>query len=568
MNCFGRTCRRSAALVILFAVTHAAADDQFDLVPDSASIVIGVPSVEKLAVGISGFGKAIGSREIADVKPLNLVENLIPVLDGIKLAGPMLVIFVPSGDYNASLVVIGLSDASTWKKAVSAAEVENQKDLLKITAGGDEGFAAIVGEFLVASEDEDAVKSALRSKKGFREKSQGHFADAYQKSHAAVLIDLEALRKPIEDGLGRFEQLMQMGMAMSGGAQTEAGMGMVKAGLSGLRDVILDASIMTAGVTIDSDGVRLVDVCSFRPNSDTAEYLKKLKPGSNSPLRGVADGPFFGVFGVEWQTPPNVQSLSEKLMHKMAEAIPAESPERKSLEQALVENAEMYKWMTGYNAAFSATPGSKGMLFSGAYLTTQPEKTASSMRGLMSKSAAFMNMFVGGIKSEVEHKREHIGDKEVDAYALRFSGDDPNTASITQVYGENPTLFAMPRKDDVIFAMSGHDTAKSHIERVLSGYSKELTGNKRVVEALKSVSPNPQGCILLDLGEFIRFGAQAAEASGMPIPPIEIDTEGAALPVATVYLSEDRFRTEVFVPADAIRRLVAAFAPFEAPEPK
>ena len=109
--------------------------------------------------------------------------------------------------------------------------------------------------------------------------------------------------------------------------------------------------------------------------------------------------------------------------------------------------------------------------------------------------------------------------------------------------------------------MGGSEEAKAGITKARGGKAAGLEDNTRVRDALGTIPPSPQGLALVDIGEMAKFVMRMAAMSGAEIPPVEIKAAHAPLLAFGGYLDKDAVRGSMFLPAEALRKVLASIVP-------
>ena len=122
-------------------------------------------------------------------------------------------------------------------------------------------------------------------------------------------------------------------------------------------------------------------------------------------------------------------------------------------------------------------------------------------------------------------------------------------------------MYMAVKGNELVYAMGESEAAKARITKALSGKSAGLEANTRVRDALGTIPPSPQVLALVDIGEIAKFAMRMAAMSGVPVPPVEIKAAHAPLLAFGGYLDKDAVRGSMYLPAEALRKVLASLAP-------
>ncbi len=139
-----------------------------------------------------------------------------------------------------------------------------------------------------------------------------------------------------------------------------------------------------------------------------------------------------------------------------------------------------------------------------------------------------------------------------------FEAEDEQMGDmLTAMYGESLTLYVAPHPEGVLYAQGPADTARERMVKLLAGGGGKLSENQDVAAALKTISPNPQMCLLIDLAPVFEWGLHLAGVAGGPIPEIDMPEQTPYIAFG-FYFERDTMRAELWVPSPAIKTVVEA----------
>ncbi|HUU95725.1 MAG TPA: hypothetical protein VM487_08285, partial [Phycisphaerae bacterium] len=275
-------------------------------------------------------------------------------------------------------------------------------------------------------------------------------------------------------------------------------------------------------------------------------------------LRGLPDERAAVIFGCEWMLPEGTETLSEMalkaiLVGPTAETQPADQERAAKIKRAIAA----YGQLSGYNGAGMFAPGRKGIPAAGLYMTKNPKLLMQNMQALTELSTQMMGAFAPGVSVELTRRQETIGAVQADVYTFVFETEDEQMGDmLSAMYGESVTLYVAPHSEGVLYAQGPADTAREQMSKLLAGGGK-LSKNQDVAAALKTISPNPQMCLLVDLAPVFGWAMGLVGAAGGPIPDIDLPEKTPYIAFG-FYFERDTMRAELWVPSPTIKTVVEA----------
>jgi hypothetical protein len=531
-------------------------DNVLKHVPDDAALVIVTPDTDKLVAGLAAFGKAIGVEELATIDKQELIEELqdselfetmAEVLASIETFALAL---GPSHDEPLAILSArdpdALASLKTAIEALEAAAPESRDE-----------FAKVVGNVVIWGADEQFVQAAATAGGKVAARMRKELGSLGTGNDVLLWIDVPAWKAQIDQAMTMAENIMQMGMAMAG-PEAEAGMGLWKWIFDSCRTLVNETEVYGAAVRIGADGVFGADVARFKADGEIAGYLKKARKSQADLLRGLPDERAAIIFGCEWMLPEGTETLSEMMLKAilagpMAETQPAAQERAAEIKRAIAA----YGQLSGYNAAGMFAAGCKGLSAAGLYMTKNPKLLMQNIQALTELTTQMMGAFAPGVSVEVTRRQETVEAVLADVYTFVFETEDEQVGDmLSAMYGESLTLYFAPHPEGVLYAQGPAETAREQMSKLLAGGGK-LSKNQDVAAALKTISPNPQMCLLVDPARVFGWAMGLAGATGGPIPDIHLP-EKTPYVAFGFYLERDTVRAELWVPSPTIKAVAEA----------
>ncbi len=521
--------------------------------PDDAALVFALPSIDRFVEGVVAFGKAIGVDELSDFDVDQFLEAFddagfpAEFLDQIDTAAAFALTLRPDSDGPLCVLVV------TDPKVFDAAALETIQSSLR--EAGQPTLVRLRNGCLIIGDDESDVAAALEAKGELVERFGAATRGLLDEPRVLFYVNVPEWNEVIGEGLQFAESMLQMGMQMAG-PQAEAGLKFWKMTFAATRMAVQESRTYAVAGVIDADGLRVHDRATFDPDGAIGAYLKSVRKTKGNLLRGLPDDNTAIAFGCEWSVPEGTETLSEKIFKRMLELSDMQDKlEPGELASALKLAASVYRRLTGYNAAVSVGPDSKGMLISGMYFSSDAKAVMKDMGGLFECSSRCMSVFAADVAMNLQRTRETIGAVQADVY--QFDSDDETLQEMMEgLYGESPRFFVAPHKEGLLHAIGSASNARLRMGAALSGNAPELTTNRHIVAAVKALSPDPQIACFVDLPNLMELLMGAARASGVPIPSIKFPKTDSAYAAFGVYLKPDSLRAELFIPASAVKTAV------------
>jgi len=510
-----------------------------------------------LVAGLAAFGKAIDVEELATIDKQELIEELQEselfetVAEVLGSVETFALALGPS--HEEPLAILSVRDPHALAMFKMAIEVEEAA----APESRDE-FAKVVGNVVIWGMDEQLVEAAATASGKVGARMRKELTSLGAGNNVLVWIDVPAWKVQIDQALTMAESILQMGMAMAG-PEAEAGMGLWKWIFDSCRTLVNETQVYGVAVRVGADGIFGADVAKLKPDGAIAGYLKKARKSQADLLRGLPDERAAIIFGCEWMLPGGTETLSEMALKAILagptpETQPADQERAAKIKRAIAA----YGQLSGYNGAGMFAPGGKGIPAAGLYMTKNPKLLMQNMQALTEVSTQMMGAFAPGVSVESTRRQETIGAVPADVYTFVFETEDEQAGDmLTAMYGESLTLYVAPHSEGVLYAQGPAETAREQMSKLLAGGGGKLSKSPDVAAALKTISPNPQMCLLVDLAPVFGWAMDLAGAAGEPVPDIDLP-EKTPYVAFGFYLERDTLRAEMWVPAPAIKMVVEA----------
>lgn len=551
------------AFIAATAMAQAPAENVLKYVPDNAAMAIVVPSLDKLGSAVSSFAAAIEVPRMPKLDAKAVVESILSETfehsDGLDTTGTFVLAVVPAEEFKP-VFICRLSDPAAWKTNAEKAE---EGDLYKTIVQGDDWLAAIKDDVLILCQDESVIRAALSAKGKFAAMLESRSRGLFEKNQVVFLADVPAWKQKIDQSLMMADQMVQFGMMMSAGPQAKAGLDIWQWVSKKFGALVSQTQTAAVGLRFAADGVRLDNLLTFAPDGDVAGYLKDVRKSKGHLLRGIGGGQFAMAAGADWETPAGSGSFIEEMFEVMMKsAATDESADQSKIEAGIKKAIETFRQVSGYSMAMTSASDGGGMLISGAYFSKDAKRLMDDLESMMELNKDVMNSFAMGMKADTTVRKDKIAGQDVTIFDYEFSADDPNMVQgIQMMYGESPAMYMAVKGNELVYAMGESEAAKARITKALGGKSAGLEANTRVRDALGTIPPSPQLLALVDIGEMAKFVMRMAAMSGAEIPPVEIKAAHAPLLAFGGYLDKDAVRGSMFLPAEALRKVLASIVP-------
>jgi hypothetical protein len=294
-----------------------------------------------------------------------------------------------------------------------------------------------------------------------------------------------------------------------------------------------------------------------------ARYLQHVHCPRRDLLRGLSAGAGPIVLAYEWDEDPGVEGFDSTMTRALLEMDALrQKVGADKLEAMVKESLELNRKVSGANIVVGFD---QGLLYAGLYLTQQGEAVRQNVKRICEATPDVLSGAWGALPGAMQPATaEQIGGVTVDVYHMNLELENTRyEPMVAALYGKEPTLFLAPHTQGVAYAFGPCADARKKLERLLQPDATPLSQDARVVELFRTLTPNPQLCLLFDIPKVIAFVLRMADQFGMPVPSLELEDTAAAWAGLTFYLDERVPRVEVFVPASPIRALIRAARQFD-----
>jgi hypothetical protein len=542
-----------AAVLCGSALAGSVRQEVLSALPNKAGLVVLVPSIGKLASGLAEFGKAIDVVELASLDAPSMLETALPFIDGIDLDGTFALCVIP-GEQPQPLVIFPLSDPAAWKKAAQAAGVDVGDAVFTMSIQGQEHAALVRGNLLMLSQEADVLKASATSAAGDRVKLP---AEVLEQNQFILWLDVSAWKATIDQNLGMFEAMAQMGMMMSGQPGAQGGMAYLKWVMSEVRALLADMSTSVMALRVSREAAHWSNIVTLTPGSPTAEYVSKSKKGQGHLLRGLPGKPAGLTIAAEWEPPPGGASVFERMLKVAAESAPEKDRAGPEGQEAL---ARFCRELKGLNVAIDV-PREPGMRMTGHYFVKDARAAMKDLAAMIDYAMVQAKGAGAGLTITHAHSSEKIGGGDMDVYRITVSSEVPAIAQFAKLfYGDEYTLIIGPAEDGLALAGGSSAAAREQMARLLERQGAGLKDDARVKAALQHLAPNPQSLCLVDVVKLVDDGMALGAAMGAPLPPAPAVDGSHALTALALYLGDNQLRAELYIPTDPIVALRKKFA--------
>ncbi|MCK4341081.1 MAG: hypothetical protein KAY37_05080 [Phycisphaerae bacterium] len=525
-------------------------------VPDDTHLIVVVPSFDRLVAGISDFGKAIGVEDMAAITALEILEEPFGENAAALNSAGAFVLAISAEDEEPLLI----ASFSTLEQLASTTQPTELPAGARLFELADKGYVAVgkdnVGIF---AREKSELRRALESGGTFTRRFMEQNADLLARRQVVLHIDVPAWNDILERHLDMIAQGAYMGMAVAG-PEAEAGIQIWKWIFEQVRSLVSEVQTYALALRVDSRGVFVQDRATFKPGGELARYLKRVHKPKRDLLRGLPAGAGAVVFASEWELPPGVEGLNEAMIKAMLgmEAL-KEQIGSENFEAALEMSIAAQRKMSGYNCVFGRAADGKCLCFSGLYLTDEGEAVQRDTRMAFEKCPEMMNMWGTFSSATLRSESEQVGAVKADVFCFEVEADESRAQVMMQMfYGEDSAMYLAPHPEGVAYALGPRDDARRLLTQLLSAEGPPLSRDKRVVALFKTLSPDPQFCMLVDVPRCFEILTAVAREVGLPISAVKAADRPTPLAGFTFYLEPQVMRGELFVPSEPIKVLLKA----------
>ncbi len=523
--------------------------DLLKLVPDEVALVVAIPDFAELVDGLQAFGTAGGIQDLAELDSDTLFDEL-EIADlpdewrqRVRKDGPM--VFALTAPDTEPLLICTVTEG---------AEAPPEDEIIQLK-----------GQVLMAAPDTETMQAVRNASGKFAQRFERQGHPALKGHDLAIFFDVPSWSVEIEQMLSMAEMFSQMGAA----ATTQPGqpnLAMVKWLFKTVRTVVDESEAIAIGARFDADGIHVGKLAHFKRTGQIAGYLNKVRKSEKDLLRGLPAERGMLVFASEWMLPTDATTFSETMLEVMRSAASSQPADEEEWEKALQEARKLYRAISGYNGVMNFGAGQGGMTFNGLYLTEKPQVVFDGISTLFKLSDPMMKAMMPGFSIELSEQSETIGSVQARVGRFKFAVDNEETQRLlNRIYGESPTFYTAPHPEGVAYAMGPPEVGRKNLEKLLAGSGARLGDDPHLADALKKLTPKPQGLALLDLPAFMKWGMEFATMGLGDTPPPgmpQLKLPETPLPYVSggLYLHETSCGFELFLPAQTLKALVESFA--------
>lgn len=526
-------------------------------VPEDTGVVVILPSLDGVTKGVNAFGRAIDMDEMANfdiVEEMDFKEEVGEAAMVVDRKGAFLLTITSEAE--EGIGIFEVTDPSVFEKMEGA--TKDDDGIISIMLP-EERHYGVVGNLILVAKDKPLVRAALKADGKVGEAIRKAAGDMLEKSQALVYVDTLAMKSKLDEGFMMFEQMAPMMTAMMGPQGAAAG-ATISFMVSELKGAVSDSRAWVFAGRIGTDGFGISALCLFKDDSKMAAYLKGVKPGKADLLAALPDERSMITMAYDFVAPADSESISERLSKVMIAEMKFEDPsERERLETAMKRSIESARTITGMSMTVSMTP-EKQMLSSGVMFTTDSNLVLKNYEATNEISQLMGKAFGGGaISWNISTTKESIGGHEAIVSNIDLQSDDPNVNGMLEMMygGTRMASIAAAAKDHVVFVGGPGEASRARVEKLLKHSGPGFSANADAKAALASISPKPQGFVLVDFGmAFDWFMGIANTMAGGVVPQVKFDPNAKAMAAFGMYMNTDSAKLEMYVPSQAIKALM------------
>jgi hypothetical protein len=521
-------------------------------IPDDTHLLLLVPRIDQFATGVAAFGKASGLRELAEFTPRSALDDLLgKSAAAIDSAGPLAIVLSATDD--EPLLIAALNADSAWQGATQPARL---RDGVLVYEFGTERFVATTTDGVaIFAREKCELRRAVEASGKFVARLTPDLSSGGARQ-MLLHIDVPAWRELVGTQVTVLMQCMAMGMAASD-PDAEIALRVWTWAIGQAKKVLAEAQELRVTLHVDADGVFLQERVTFNPDGCVAGYLKQVPRSKHDLLRGLPTGGVDIVLAYEWEEPAGAEGWNASLSRAMFEI---ESLRQKvgpeKLETVIQRSIEMNQKVSGVSMMFGFGTDSKGLAYSGLYLTADARSVQRDLRSICELTPELMNAWGTFPLAMSPQEPETVAGVAADVYRFSFEAEGkPSQTMLQAVYGKDASLYMAPHPAGLAFAFGQRDEARTTLTRLLATDAPPLNRDARVTALLKRFAPEPQLCLLVDLPRIAKGILGLVERAGVPVPQIAISDRPTSLAGLTFYLEPAAVRAELFVPAEPVRVL-------------
>lgn len=534
--------------------------------PENTSLIVALPNIETLTTGLARFGKDAGIDELADVTTTRLLEELLDEHTlGIDPRGPAVLAVTPSMQ---PMLVVRIKDETAWLRDLDLDE--QTPDAAGFMIHGEKCFALRAGQFGLLGQSAAVLEGAREPAKARLELLPPAVHTLLEKNHAVLWADVPSWRPLAGPFLAVAEGFFHMGLAQAG-PQGQGAADIWRWLFEKTRVLLDESQAYAAFVEFTPEGIRAGDMLTVAPGGRVADYLEKVKSTKRDLFRGLPDRRAAVYFAVDWFLPPDAPTLSEDMLSAMMQS---------ALGRTLAEDAEAMESMDAsrklqrlvqrYNGGVDFGIDGGGMAAWGNYLTFDKDEVLGLLRKSirMIANAKMMSLYGSDVTTELAHETQTVRGTQTDVYTFSIRSRDEQLQKVFRsVYGEQTAYCVAPGPAGVLFTMAPGAGGTQLAAQMLAPDATPLSAARDTKQALERIAPDPHLCLLVDLPRLVEGALDWIRTIETDVPLFTPPDTRPPYFVGGLYLEPNRMRTEMFLPADAVRILVDGWKTPPPPEP-
>ncbi len=538
----------------LAATPAVAIPPALDHVPAETPVVVGVRDLSHLASSAKRWAGMFAPEEA--MGQFMMVEQILAT-PGVNAGGSAAVAltFPEGGGEPVPVLLVPVSD---YEAFVGAMNGEMGDGVATIEIQGEEAFTKNVGDGFVAVGQTFEVLDAFDGSAGRLEQHEQRLGKTAKVAadHADIffMIDVQAMRPFIDQGLQQMEQQMAFA-AMMGGEAVQAQMQMM---MSAAKSVASDGRTAFVGMGSGDDGLWMDFAAQFADGSDTAGVFAE---GGNAPalLRKLPGMEYVAAFAVD--------TSSEGLRTLMAEA--AKGGQGMSFGASMGKLAALHD---GQATVIGATPGLfAGGLFANTVQFTASEEPEALLEGYEQVMSEMNGQTEQGLKftTSLERNAAEADGTKLHAYSVAMEVDpnDENAAMASAAMQQMAMIFggeAGPKGYIALTEGGMYQTMSRNTALITNALASEtsLTSN----DGIESVAQHlPEGrtaeAYINVKGVTDMIGPMLAMMGGVTLDEVPPDLHPIAGSLST---GAGGVHGRLFMPADVMEMFSSLKAKFEA----
>ena len=529
----------TAAAVMLVALTGAARaqDDSLKIIPGKSPIVVQVNGIEKARANLAKFlGNALPDiapklvkkvddaiselakdRDLKSISKDGRIYLVVTDLENIT-ESPQIAVLVPASNYKSFkegfLKEAERKSLKDEGEGIDSAKFEDKEEPIYLTYRKD---------YVVITPDKEVAKTFVKHDvtKGLDSKLSKETAKSFLGQDIAVYIDLKEINKQYGAQIrlmkGFIEPLLQGGGMGLDKKQIEA----AKHVIDGMISLFDDGAAAVLGFEFRPEGANVHFLAQFKADSETNDFLKKLKTASLKEIGSLPAGQLM-------YTASNFNAAASKTISALMQMSTADDENedvKEIIKKRLKEMAE-----NGRVVEISAYQDLRGGLEVSEYQdgAKAVESQLNLYKALMKSSSSIGELPLKE-KPEIKENTETVGGFKLSSVKLAFDfdkaveklpeeGREAAKAAMIKLAGESTTIWFGNSGNKVIkVTAKDFKTAKSAIEDYLAG-GKPLDKDEAFQTTRKQLPADATILVLGDTARVMELGMEMVKDQAANIP--------------------------------------------------